>query len=76
LKGGNYQVCVVMTPDSGSVKLESSRSDNTSYLPVNSKTNFTADGCATVNLPPGQYEFVIAGATGVFASISSIPKLL
>jgi hypothetical protein len=75
LKGGNYQVCVVVAPNSGSVKLESSRPDNVTYLPVNSKTNFTADGCATVNLPPGQYEFVIAGATGVFASISLILKL-
>jgi hypothetical protein len=75
LKGGNYQVCVVVTPHSGSVKLESLRPDNATYLPVNSKTNFTADGCATVNLPPGQYEFVLTGATGVYASISSIPQL-
>jgi hypothetical protein len=75
LTGGNYQVCVVVNPNSGTVKLESSRPDNATYLPVNSKTNFTADGCATVNLPPGQYEFVLAGATSVYASISSIPQL-
>jgi hypothetical protein len=75
LKGGKYKVCIIIAPNSGSVKLESSRPDNVTYLPVNPKTNFTADGCATVNLLPGQYEFVIVGATGVFASISLIPKL-
>ena len=74
LKGGNYQVCVVVTPNSGSVKLESLRPDNAAYLPVNSKTNFTGDGCATANLPPQQCEFVLTGATGVYASIASIPK--
>jgi hypothetical protein len=75
LKGGNYQVCVVEKPNSGSVKLESLRSNGAAYLPVNSKMNFTADSCASVNLPPGQYEFVLTGATGVYASISSIPEL-
>jgi hypothetical protein len=69
LKGGNYQVCVVENPNSGTVKLESLRPGNATYL------NFTADSCASVNLPPGQYEFVLTGATGVYASISSIPQL-
>jgi hypothetical protein len=75
LKGGNYQICIVEKPNSGSVKLESLQPHSATYLPVSSKTNFTADGCATVNLAAGQYEFVLTGTTGVYASIASIPQL-
>jgi hypothetical protein len=73
LKGGKYQACVVATFGGGSVKLRTLGPDGSSYLSVSSGTDFTANGCATIDLAPGQFEFVIATATAVFANIASIP---
>jgi hypothetical protein len=63
LKGGKYQACVVATFGGGSVKLRTLGPDGTTYLSVSSATDFAASGCATIDLAPGQFEFVIATDT-------------
>lgn len=73
LRGGKYQACVVATFGGGSVKLRTLGPDGTSYLSVSSATDFASNGCATIDLAPGQFEFVIATASAVYANIASIP---
>lgn len=70
LKGGQYQYTVVATWGGGSVTLEQLGPDGSTYLTA--ATALTANGGGTVDLPPGQYKFVIATATAVYAAIVRI----
>lgn len=73
LRGGKYAVAAVATWGGGSAKLQTVGPDGTTTLSVNSATDFSANGYAVVDLPPGQYQFVIATATAVAASVCRIP---
>ena len=73
LRGGLYGVDVVANFGGGSVKLQRVAADGSSLVSVSSSTDFTADGYATVNLPPGSYKLTIATASGVYANIRRIP---
>lgn len=73
LKGGSYGVSAVATFGGGSVKLQRLALDGSTYVSLASATDFTANGGAVQNLPPGTYRFTIATATGVYAEVQGIP---
>jgi hypothetical protein len=70
LRGGQYGVTVNATFGGGSVTLQKKSADDTTY--VTCLTAFTADGYATVNLPPGTYNVALATATAAYVSIESV----
>lgn len=73
LLGGDYGVSVhAGTWSSGSVVLQRLGPDGSTYIPV--LTAFSADGYATVRLPPGTYKIAVTTATGVYASVLHIPR--
>lgn len=71
LSGGKYAAEVAATFGGGSVKLQTLLPDQSTWASIGSTTDFTANGVATVDLPPGQYRFTITTASAVFASIAS-----
>jgi len=71
LLGGLYGVMVSATWGGGSVTLQGLALDGSTLVTV--LTAFSANGYATVYLPPGVYVFTIATASVVYASISPIP---
>lgn len=74
LKGGVYKASAIATWGGGSAKLEMLGPDGTTFLEVDStNSSFTANGNGNVALPPGQYKWVIATATGVYVSVTRIP---
>lgn len=74
LHGGKYGVDVMAGSwTSASVKLQKIMGDGSTLISVSSATDFTANGYATVDLPPGSYEIVISSATGVYVQIQRIP---
>ena len=72
LSGGLYGVTYSATWSSGSVTLERLSADGTTYIAV--MTAFAANGYATVYLPPGTYELVVATSTAVYVNICRIPS--
>lgn len=72
LTGGKYGVMVVGA-DFGTVKLQRQGPDGTTYISTSSDSDFSANGMAVVDLPPGLYKFVVASATAVFAQVQRIP---
>lgn len=74
LNGGKYGVDCGATFGGGSVKLQKLLGDLSTFQSVSSGTDFAAAGYAVIDLPPGQYRFTIATATGVFAGITGIPS--
>lgn len=74
LLGGAYGVEVVATWSAGSVKLQRLALDGTTYLSVDTTTDFTANGYANINLPNGTYRFTIATATAVYAELVAIAE--
>lgn len=71
LKGGKYAIMAAAT-GSGTMGLQMQLPDGTSFIAVH--TAFAATtGLIVVDLPPGQYKFVIATFTAVFATICRIP---
>lgn len=72
LEPGQYACTVVATFGGGSVKLQRLSSDGTTYVSVDSGTDFTANGAANVNLCFGTYRFTVATATAVYADISPV----
>lgn len=70
LRGGLYAVTVMATWGGGSATLQRLANDGSTYVTV--LTAFTANGYATVSLPPGTYRLLIATATAVYADITSI----
>lgn len=73
LAGGRYAAAVKATFGGGSVKLQVLLPDQTTWASVASATDFTADGFAVVDIPPGQYRFIIATATAVYAAVCRVP---
>lgn len=72
LLGGKYCVDVLATFGGGSVTLKRTGPDASTG--VTAITAFSAAGTANVDLPPGEYSFVVATATAVYASITRIPS--
>lgn len=73
LRGGKYGVSANGTWGGGSAKLQVLLPDESTYLSVASGTDFTANGFAVVDLPPGQYRWTIATATAVAVTVARIP---
>lgn len=71
LRGGCYGITVHATFGGGSVDLKRLAADGSTYISVLSAA-FAADGYATVNVPQGTYEIVIATATGVYVDVTSV----
>jgi hypothetical protein len=74
LNGGKYAVDALATFGGGSVKFQKLLGDGATFQSVSSATDFTAAGYAVIDLPPGQYRFTIATATGVFAAVTRVPS--
>ncbi len=74
LYGGKYAMTVHATWGGGNVHLQILLPDGSTYLDVGSSTNFTADGFAVVDLPPGSYKFTVTTATAVYVSVTRIPN--
>jgi hypothetical protein len=68
LRGGLYGVTSKGTW--GTAALQRLAADATTYVTV--LTAIAADGYATVQLPPGIYRLLIAGATAVYVDIIAI----
>jgi hypothetical protein len=74
LKGGYYLTSCVATFGGGTVDLQLLGPDQSTWLATPTASHFTANGIvATAWLPPGQYRFAIATATGVSCSVSGVP---
>ncbi len=72
LLGGKYAIMSNAT-GSGTMGLQMQSPDGTTFVAVH--TAFAAvTGFAVVDLPPGQYKFVIATFTAVYATIVRIPS--
>lgn len=70
-QGGRYGITVHATFGGGSVTLQILAFDNTTWLTA--ATPIVADGTALVDLPPGQYRFAVATATGVYVTLAGVP---
>ncbi|MDT5016569.1 MAG: hypothetical protein QOD39_2729 [Mycobacterium sp.] len=70
LDGGLYAVTSKGTWGGGNLALQRLSSDGSTY--VTCLTAFTADGYATVSLPPGSYKFAVTTATAVYVDIVAI----
>jgi hypothetical protein len=71
LRGGKYAISAAAT-GAGTMGLQMLGPDGATFIAVH--TAFAAvTGFVTVDLPPGQYKFVIATFTAVYASICRIP---
>lgn len=70
LRGGRYAVEIVADWQGGSVTLARLAADGATAVPVH--TAFTADSYAVIDLPAGDYCFVIDTAQAVFAEIIGI----
>lgn len=71
LLGGKYAIAAAAT-GSGTMGLQTLGPDGATFIAVH--TAFAAvTGFATVDLPAGQYKFVIATFTAVYASIARVP---
>ena len=73
LRGGKYGVAAIATWTAGSAKLQKLGPDGSTFLSVSAGTDFTANGYATVDLPPGTYQLTIATATAVYFALDRIP---
>jgi hypothetical protein len=70
LKGGEYGVTVVATSYAQPVIFEKVAPDGSTAVPV---LTFNANGYARAKVPPGQYQWSVADAAGVYAEVSRIP---
>lgn len=71
LLGGKYAISAAAT-GSGTMGLQIMGPDNATFIAAH--TAFAAvTGFIVVDLPPGQYKFVIATFTAVYAAICRIP---
>jgi hypothetical protein len=77
LRGGRYGVSVIGTFDddpAGAVTLQMLGADGTTYQTVAAGTTFAASGYAVVELPPGQFQLLVADVTALYAQIVRIPQ--
>lgn len=73
LGGGRYSLVVnAGSWSSGSVQLQTLSRDGSTWINVGSAVS--ADGVASLELPPGQYQLSITSATGVYAVIARVPS--
>ena len=73
LGGGLYAVTVMAgTWNSGSVTLSRLAADASTY--VTCLTAFSTNGYATVYLPKGTYELIVASASGIYADITAVAE--
>lgn len=72
LKGGLYGVTLIATWGGGSVTLQRLAGSGSTY--IDALTSFTANGYATVSVPPGTYRFAVSTATGVYADMTAIAR--
>lgn len=72
LRGGRYDLLVIGATF-GTVDLQMQGPDGTTFISV-LPAAFAATGIKQqLDLPPGQYKVVIAGATGVYAVVARVP---
>jgi hypothetical protein len=71
VKGGSYGLSVVATFGGGNVQLQLLGPDGSTWLSVGSAV--TANGFASLTLPPGTYRIAITTATAVYAALTSVP---
>ena len=71
LRGGKYAVSAIAT-GTGTMGLQMLMPDGATFNPVHTAFSATT-GFTTVDLPPGQYKFVIATFTAVYASVCRVP---
>lgn len=71
LKGGKYAIAASAT-GTGTMGLQIVSLDGSTGIAVHTAFSATT-GYTTVDLPPGQYKFVIATFTAVYASICRVP---
>ncbi len=74
LQGGYYMVAAVATFGGGSVELQALGPDQSTWLSLPTALKLTANGTIAGYLPPGQYRFTIATATGVYCSVAGVPS--
>lgn len=73
LRGGRYDVMVIATFNAGSVDLQAQGPDGSTFISV-LPAAFAATGIKqALDLPPGQYKFVVTTATAVFATVARVP---
>lgn len=72
-RGGKYLAEAVATWGGGSAKLQRLANDGLTFVSIGSSTDFAANGVAVVDLSPGQYQLLIATATGVYFDLKRIP---
>ena len=70
LRGGLYGITAKATWGGGSVTLQRLAGDGSTY--VTCLTALSADGYATVSLPPGSYKLTVATASGIYVDIVGI----
>ncbi len=73
LQGGRYAVEYVGT-GTGTVDLKGLGPDGATYIAVGLTQITATTGYQIVELPPGQYEFIIATFTANYASITRVPS--
>lgn len=80
LIGGRYGLVVTATwNSSGTVGVDALAPDGSTWVPVTLQTvggpgiTVTANGTATCDLPAGTYRIKVATATGVSASLATVP---
>ena len=73
LDGGYYFCACVATFGGGNVELQVLGPDQSTWLSAPTALKFTAAGTIAGYLPPGQYRFAIATATGVYCSVAGVP---
>jgi hypothetical protein len=71
VKGGTYGLTVSATTF-GSVQLQTLSLDGATWL--NAGSAISANGFVSQALPPGQYRFLLAGASAVYAALTSVPS--
>ena len=71
IKGGKYFAIATGSWNAGNADLQIEAADGT-FVSVGSTTKFTANGTASVDLPPGIVQLVITTSTGVSYSLGLI----
>lgn len=70
LRGGQYAVTIIATAW-GTVALQRQAADGSTFVSVPGAA-FASNGFVAVDLPSGTYQFLVAGASGVYVDITSV----
>jgi hypothetical protein len=78
LKGGRYVMSATATWGGGNITLQTLLPDGTTYVSpfsiAGTANVLSADGSTTIDCPPGQYKIKVTTASGIYASLASIPN--